>query len=191
MAFAGWFVQRLPTGFIPGLDRAILIISLQLPPGASLARTDAVVQRATDLVLDHARRQVFQRLHRPQRRHLHGRHQRRPAVPRARRLRGAAPQGPDHRQDRRRRCAASWRRSRRRSRFVFIPPPVRGMGAAAGFSMRLQDTLGMHAVRVRAHHAGVRRRGQPHARHRQRVHHLPVRRRRRSSSTSTATRRRC
>src|SRR5207245_25366 len=27
--------------------------------------------------------------------------------------------------------------------FVFIPPPVRGMGAAAGFSMRLQDTLGM------------------------------------------------
>ena len=27
--------------------------------------------------------------------------------------------------------------------FVFVPPPVRGMGAAAGFSMRLQDTLGM------------------------------------------------
>ena len=27
--------------------------------------------------------------------------------------------------------------------FVFIPPPVRGMGASAGFSMRLQDTLGM------------------------------------------------
>ena len=26
---------------------------------------------------------------------------------------------------------------------MFIPPPVRGMGAAAGFSMRLQDTLGM------------------------------------------------
>jgi len=51
MAFAGWFVQRLPTGFIPALDRAILIISLQLPPGAALARTDAVVQRATDLVL--------------------------------------------------------------------------------------------------------------------------------------------
>ena len=51
MAFAGWFVQRLPTGFIPSLDRAILIISLQLPPGASLARTDAVVLRATDMVL--------------------------------------------------------------------------------------------------------------------------------------------
>ena len=35
----------------PDLDRAILIISLQLPPGASLARTDAVVRQATDLVL--------------------------------------------------------------------------------------------------------------------------------------------
>ena len=45
MAFAGWFVQRLPTGFIPSLDRAILIISLQLPPGASLARTDAIFRR--------------------------------------------------------------------------------------------------------------------------------------------------
>ena len=56
---------------------------------------------------------------------------------------------------------------------MFIPPPVRGMGAAAGFSMRLQDTLGHAGQRVRAHHAGVRRRGQPHARHRQRVHHLP------------------
>ena len=71
MAFAGWFVQRLPTGFIPSLDRAILIISLQLPPGASLARTDAVVRQATELVLGDARRQVLQRLHRPQRRHVH------------------------------------------------------------------------------------------------------------------------
>ena len=45
MAFAGWFVPRLPTGFIPASTAAILIISLQLPPGASLARTDAVVQQ--------------------------------------------------------------------------------------------------------------------------------------------------
>src|SRR5262249_863605 len=51
MLFAGWFVNRLPTGFIPSLDRAILIISLQLPPGASLARTDAVLRQATELVV--------------------------------------------------------------------------------------------------------------------------------------------
>src|SRR5262245_49599887 len=48
MAFAGWFVFRLPTGFIPSLDRAILIISLQLPAGASLARTDAVVRARSE-----------------------------------------------------------------------------------------------------------------------------------------------
>ena len=46
MVFAGWFVQRLPTGFIPEHRPGILIISLQLPPGASLARTDAVVAEA-------------------------------------------------------------------------------------------------------------------------------------------------
>ena len=47
IGFAAWFVPSLPTGFIPNLDRAILILSIQLPPGASLARTDAVVQRAS------------------------------------------------------------------------------------------------------------------------------------------------
>jgi len=51
LVFAGWFVARLPTGFIPALDRAILIISIQLPPGASLGRTDAVVRQATDIAL--------------------------------------------------------------------------------------------------------------------------------------------
>ena len=143
MAFAGWFVQRLPTGFIPSLDRAILIISLQLPPGASLARTDAVLQQATDMVLGTPGVKYSNALHRPQRRNLHVRHQRRPAVPRARRFRGAAPAWARPSTRSPRRCAASWRRSRKAQAFVFIPPPVRGMGAAAGFSMRLQDTMGM------------------------------------------------
>src|SRR6185369_11344903 len=51
LGFGIWFVQSLPTGFIPNLDRAILVISLQLPPGASLQRTDAVVRKATDILL--------------------------------------------------------------------------------------------------------------------------------------------
>ena len=66
-----------PTGFIPKLDRAIIIISLQLPPGASLARTDAVVRRATDDGAgDAGRRQYLQRLPGTHRRQLHL-HQRR------------------------------------------------------------------------------------------------------------------
>jgi HAE1 family hydrophobic/amphiphilic exporter-1 len=142
MAFAGWFVQRLPTGFIPSLDRAILIISLQLPPGASMARTDAALQQATELVLATPGVKysngftgrngatftfatnaalMFLVLDDFEERHRLGQ-----TVDKiAQEIRGKLAQIEE---------AQS---------FVFIPPPVRGMGAAAGFSMRLQDTLGM------------------------------------------------
>ncbi|KAB2913348.1 MAG: multidrug efflux RND transporter permease subunit [Hyphomicrobiaceae bacterium] len=142
IAFAGWFVQRLPTGFIPNLDRAILILSIQLPPGASLARTDAVVQKAIELTLATPGVKysnaftgrngatftsatnsglMFLVLDDFEERHRKGQTIDRIA------------------QEVRRRLAEI----EEAQAFVFIPPPVRGMGAAAGFSMRLQDTLGM------------------------------------------------
>ncbi len=43
--------QTTPTGLIPQLDREYLIVALQLPPGSTLERTDAVMRRATDLIL--------------------------------------------------------------------------------------------------------------------------------------------
>src|SRR3954470_3600295 len=43
--------QRTPRGFIPAIDRGILILGAQLPPGASLQRTDEVMRRASDIVL--------------------------------------------------------------------------------------------------------------------------------------------
>jgi hydrophobe/amphiphile efflux-1 (HAE1) family protein len=43
--------RRTPQGFIPQLDRGYLIIVTQLPPGAALARTDAVNRRAVDIAL--------------------------------------------------------------------------------------------------------------------------------------------
>ena len=43
----GWRLGETPTGFIPEQDPGVLIGVVQLPPGASLERTDAVVQRAT------------------------------------------------------------------------------------------------------------------------------------------------
>jgi hydrophobe/amphiphile efflux-1 (HAE1) family protein len=43
--------RKAPSGFIPALDRGILIAAAQLPPGASLARTDAVMRRAADIAL--------------------------------------------------------------------------------------------------------------------------------------------
>ncbi|MEG6508676.1 multidrug efflux RND transporter permease subunit [Methyloligella sp. 2.7D] len=43
---------RAPTGFIPNQDLGYLINIIQLPPGASLARTDAVAKKVIDTVLD-------------------------------------------------------------------------------------------------------------------------------------------
>jgi HAE1 family hydrophobic/amphiphilic exporter-1 len=142
IAFAGWFVARMPTGFIPSLDRAILIISIQLPPGSSIARTDAAVRQAIDLTL-----QV-------------------PGVKSSNAFTGrngatftaATNAGllflvlddfeERHRQGQTIDAVANQVRAKlgqivEAQAFVFIPPPVRGMGAAAGFSMRLQDTLGI------------------------------------------------
>ena len=43
---------KAPTGFIPAQDQGYLINIIQLPPGASLARTDEVARKVTKLVLD-------------------------------------------------------------------------------------------------------------------------------------------
>jgi len=45
-----WIGNAVPTGFIPPLDRGYLIVAIQLPDGASLERTDAVVKRASEIM---------------------------------------------------------------------------------------------------------------------------------------------
>jgi hydrophobe/amphiphile efflux-1 (HAE1) family protein len=42
----------VPGGFIPAQDQGYLIVAIELPPGASLERTDAVVRAVTDRLLD-------------------------------------------------------------------------------------------------------------------------------------------
>jgi hydrophobe/amphiphile efflux-1 (HAE1) family protein len=44
--------RKTPTGFIPQVDRGILIVAVQLPSGASLSRTDQVLKRAVDIALE-------------------------------------------------------------------------------------------------------------------------------------------
>ena len=48
---AGLEFAHEPTGFIPEQDQGYLITVLQLPPGASLQRTEQVVKRASDIIL--------------------------------------------------------------------------------------------------------------------------------------------
>ncbi len=43
-------VTSTPTGLIPQLDRGYFIAAVQLPPGSSLDRTDAVIRKASDLI---------------------------------------------------------------------------------------------------------------------------------------------
>jgi hydrophobe/amphiphile efflux-1 (HAE1) family protein len=47
----GFIFSRAPSGFIPQQDRGYLIVASQLPPGASLQRTDEVQRRAADIAL--------------------------------------------------------------------------------------------------------------------------------------------
>ena len=142
IVFAVWFVAGLPTGFIPALDRAILIVSLQLPPGASIARTDAVVQRAIDIALET-----------PGIKYSNGFTGRNGATFSAATNSGMFFYVLDDFEERAKkgqtvdRVAQDLRQRlaviEEAQSFVFIPPPVRGMGGSAGFSMRLQDTQGL------------------------------------------------
>ena len=51
IGLTGFQFSRAPTGFIPDQDLGYLITVIQLPPGASLERTDAVVRKATEIIL--------------------------------------------------------------------------------------------------------------------------------------------
>jgi len=48
---AAQLLWRTPTGLVPTLDRGYLIAAFQLPPGAALDRTDAVMRHATNIIL--------------------------------------------------------------------------------------------------------------------------------------------
>ncbi len=139
---AWWLLQQTPTGFIPTLDRGIMIVSAQLPAGASLPRTDEIVRRANEIILTT-----------PGVKHSAPSTGRNGAT-----FTNATNAGSffvilkdfEERikdglsvdkvaQDLRRRLS----QIQEANMLVFIPPPVRGIGSSAGFSMRLQDKLGL------------------------------------------------
>ncbi|ECE6961968.1 efflux RND transporter permease subunit, partial [Salmonella enterica subsp. enterica] len=56
LVFAGllvatWFMAvTIPRGFVPPMDQGYAIVVVQLPDGASLARTDAVIEKASKII---------------------------------------------------------------------------------------------------------------------------------------------
>jgi hydrophobe/amphiphile efflux-1 (HAE1) family protein len=141
--------NRAPTGFIPDQDLGYLITVIQLPPGASLDRTDAVVRKATDIILgtpgvEHAvafsgfdgatftnasnSGAIFSPLKPADERHAKGQ--------------SVGVVLNDLRQ----------RLSSIQDAFVITipPPPVAGIGTAGGFKMMLQDRQGLGPAALEA-----------------------------------------
>src|ERR1700691_3045312 len=142
--------RAAPAGFIPQIDAGYMIVVVQLPPGASLARTDAVQQHALDIALGV------------------------PGVTHAVNIVGFsgatftnAPnsgalflvlddfqkRGHDSRQS----AAAIQAELMRRLSVIqdafivaVLPPPVRGIGTARGFRMMVEDRAGQGSDAVRA-----------------------------------------
>ncbi|MEM8878388.1 MAG: multidrug efflux RND transporter permease subunit [Pseudomonadota bacterium] len=52
LAATVWLADRVPQGFIPVMDQGYAIVVVKLPDGASLERTDAVIQRASEIALN-------------------------------------------------------------------------------------------------------------------------------------------
>jgi hydrophobe/amphiphile efflux-1 (HAE1) family protein len=144
LGLAGWLLVHTPTGFIPKMDRGIITVSLQLPQGASLQRTDEVVRRANQIVLDT------------------------PGVKHTSTYTGRSGSTGSNSSnlgmvnavmdDARERFAkgltadkiaddltAKLSAIEESKTTVTIPPPVRGMGGQTGFSMRLQNRANMTA----------------------------------------------
>ena len=54
IVFTGFEFKRVPGGFIPLQDKGYLVVFAQLPEAASLERTDAVLHKATEIILAQA-----------------------------------------------------------------------------------------------------------------------------------------
>ena len=142
--------RTTPVGFIPQVDRGYIIVVVQLPPGASLARTDAIQQRALDIAM-----QV-------------------PGVVHAANIVGFsgatftnAPnagalflvlddfekRGRDPRQSAAAIQGQLFRKlSSIQEAFIIpvLPPPVMGIGTAGGFRMMVEDRAGQGSEKLRA-----------------------------------------
>ena len=138
MASAVMLVRSTPTGFIPATDRGIVTISMTLPPGASIERSNEVFKEANDIILAT-----------PGFKHTSGFVGRSGATfTNSSNAAALFSVLEDHDERDRLGLTIDSMTSNIRQRLstikdaqvlVFVPPAVRGMGNASGFSMRLQD----------------------------------------------------
>ncbi|MGV3550524.1 efflux RND transporter permease subunit [Rhizobium sp.] len=138
---AGWLFYKLPTSFLPQEDQGRLLVSVQLPPGATMDRTNKVLDDVIDYFLTKEKdnvvgafgsvgfnfagqgqnvAQVFLNL---------------------KDFRERTAPGSDA-QSIAKRAMATFSRLEDGSVFVVAPPAIQGFGNSAGFEFYLQDTGG-------------------------------------------------
>ena len=167
IGLAAWGLTRVPTGFIPTEDQGYLMVAVQMPDGASLERTQKVMDEIAQIGLaDPGRRARDRDRHRrplaARRRRLA--RQRRHRLPDAQGLeRARQGRGPEGRSRQPRRASSpSVQEARTR---VLVPPPIQGLGASNGFQMQVELTDGNYDFeRLQRVTDEIVRRGQPHAR---------------------------
>jgi hydrophobe/amphiphile efflux-1 (HAE1) family protein len=142
LGIGAWLLIHTPTGFIPKMDRGIITVSLQLPQGASLQRTDEVVRRANKIVLEtpgvaHTSTYTGRSGSTGSNSSNLGLIN---AVMTGARERARNGLSADKIADELTRRLNAIEESKTT---VTIPPPVRGMGGQTGFSMRLQNRANM------------------------------------------------
>ena len=109
---AGWLLVTTPQGFIPAQDRGYVIVSVQLPGAASLARTTEIVREIEKHRARYARHHPGRGIRRIVRRHPYPVQQCGGVVSGVRRTGSAAEEGPDGDRDHRRTAQAACRASR-------------------------------------------------------------------------------
>jgi len=138
---AGWLLVSTPKGFIPAQDRGYVIISVQLPGAASLARTTAVVRQIENIALDTPgviRVAAFAGLSGATRTQASNAAALFPVF--------ADPEERAHKGLTARAITAELRKrlSKIENAFIIVvpPPAVPGIGTGGGFAMRVQDREG-------------------------------------------------
>jgi multidrug efflux pump len=136
---AGWLFYRLPTSFLPQEDQGRLLVSVQLPPGATASRTRAVLNTAIDYFIDKEKNNVdgvfgtigFNFSGQGQNVAL--------GFVSLRDFRQRTAPGSDA-QSIAKRAMGAFSKIKDSSVFVIAPPAIQGFGNSAGFDFYLQDT---------------------------------------------------
>ena len=135
--------KSVPGGFVPPQDKQYLVGFTQLPDGATLDRTEAVVRRIGDMALKIPGCTKHDCLPGPVDRRFHQQLECRCCLRFAEAFRRAQDAGPECRCDRHGSSISKLLGIQESFSAVFPPPPVQGLGSIGGFKLQIEDRNGL------------------------------------------------